>query len=182
MYKAPLSTRSSPLLTSLHFTSKVNNLRVLKFLISLMHCTGCEAVEMWCFGLGTTCQDSPVKGSGERRNQPRGSNAMNYFGANNYELLQGYPPRRYSQYLYIGAATAQAVQQLGYRRTPTDPIFCPHSIQTGSDVQPFSYSETNGGLFSRGYRDRGVNLTTHFYLVPKLRMNGAIPPIACRSS
>jgi len=35
-----------------------------------MRYTGCEAVEMWCFGLGTTCQDNPVKGSGERRNQP----------------------------------------------------------------------------------------------------------------
>ena len=32
------------------------------------------------------------------------------------------------------------------------------------------------GLFHRGYSGRVVKLTTHFHLVPKLRMSGTIPP------
>jgi len=33
------------------------------------------------------------------------------------------------------------------------------------------------GLFPWGYSVRGVKLTTHLYLVSRLRMNGAIPPL-----
>jgi hypothetical protein len=44
-------------------------------------------------------------------------------------------------------------------------------IQTGSGVHPASYAMGTGGSF------RGVKLTTHLHIMPRLRMRGAIPPL-----
>jgi hypothetical protein len=38
------------------------------------------------------------------------------------------------------------------------------------------------GLFPRGFSGRGVKLTTHLHLVPRLRLHGVIPPLTFTSS
>jgi hypothetical protein len=45
--------------------------------------------------------------------------------------------------------------------------------QTGSEIYPASYSSTE--VLSRRKIGRGFKLTTHLYLVPRLRMNGTVP-------
>jgi hypothetical protein len=53
-------------------------------------------------------------------------------------------------------------------------IFCLlRSVQTGCG--PHTASSVGTGVLSRGYSGRGVKLTTHFYLIPRLRMSGAVP-------
>jgi hypothetical protein len=47
-----------------------------------------------------------------------------------------------------------------------------HHVQTGSGVHPASYPMDTGGSFSRG-----VELTTHLHLEPRLRMRGATHPL-----
>ena len=48
------------------------------------------------------------------------------------------------------------------------------NVQTSSGAQPASYS-TRNRVLSRKKSVRGVMLTTHFHLAPRLRMGGAIP-------
>ena len=50
------------------------------------------------------------------------------------------------------------------------------NVQTASGAHPALYS-MGSGVLSRGYSGRGVKLTTHLHLVPRLRMSGAIPLI-----
>jgi hypothetical protein len=57
-----------------------------------------------------------------------------------------------------------------------------HRIQTGSGAYPASYPVGTGGSFPEGKTARGVELTTHFHLVPRSRMRGAIPPHSHTSS
>jgi hypothetical protein len=52
-----------------------------------------------------------------------------------------------------------------------------HRIQTRSGTHPASYPMGTGGLFPRVQSGRGVKLTTHLHLVPRLRMREAIPPL-----
>jgi hypothetical protein len=51
-----------------------------------------------------------------------------------------------------------------------------HRVQTGSGAHPASYPTGTRGL-SLGYSGRGMNLTTHFHLVPKSRMRGVTSPL-----
>jgi hypothetical protein len=48
-----------------------------------------------------------------------------------------------------------------------------HRVQTSSGAHPASYPMGNLGFYPKG-RGRGVNLTIHLHLVPRLRMQGAI--------
>jgi hypothetical protein len=45
---------------------------------------------------------------------------------------------------------------------------------TWPGVQPASYSMGTVGFFTRRYSGQGVKVTTHFHLVPKLRMSGVV--------
>jgi hypothetical protein len=54
-------------------------------------------------------------------------------------------------------------------------FFLLHRVQTGSGAHPASYSVGTRDSFPGGKNGRGVKLTTHL-LVPRSRMNGAIPP------
>jgi len=56
------------------------------------------------------------------------------------------------------------------------------SVQTDSRAHPLSYSANNGGSYSGRFRGRGVKLTTHIHLVPKLRMSTAIRLLSHTSS
>jgi hypothetical protein len=52
-------------------------------------------------------------------------------------------------------------------------IFCLlQSVQTGSG--PHTVSSVGTGVLSRGYSGRDVKLTTHFHLIPWLRMSGTV--------
>jgi hypothetical protein len=51
-----------------------------------------------------------------------------------------------------------------------------HRVQTGSGAHPASYPTGTGGSFP-GVKRRGVKLTTHLHLVPRLRMRGDIYPL-----
>jgi len=47
-------------------------------------------------------------------------------------------------------------------------------MQTGSGAHPASYSMGTKKVLSHGPCNRGVKLTTHLHLVPRLRIGGAI--------
>jgi hypothetical protein len=53
------------------------------------------------------------------------------------------------------------------------------NVQTALGIHPASYSldTGGGGDFPRGYSGRGMKLTTHLCLMPKLRMRGAMSPL-----
>jgi hypothetical protein len=48
---------------------------------------------------------------------------------------------------------------------------------TWPGAHPASYSMSTVGFFSRRYSGQDVQVTTHFHLVPKLRMSGVVLPI-----
>jgi hypothetical protein len=52
-----------------------------------------------------------------------------------------------------------------------------HIDHIGSEAHTASYGMGSGDLF-RGKATRGVKFTTHVHLSPRLRMNGAIPPVS----
>jgi len=52
--------------------------------------------------------------------------------------------------------------------------YFPHPVQTDPGAHPASYTMGTGSL-SRGQNGRGVALTIHIHLVPKLRKSRAIP-------
>jgi hypothetical protein len=52
-----------------------------------------------------------------------------------------------------------------------------HCVQTGSWGPPSLLSNGYQELFPWGWSGRGVKLTTHFHLVPRSRIRGAIPPL-----
>jgi hypothetical protein len=49
-------------------------------------------------------------------------------------------------------------------------FFLFHSVQIGSGAHPVSNPIEIGVSFSRGQRSRGVNLTTHLHIVPRIKM------------
>jgi len=51
-----------------------------------------------------------------------------------------------------------------------------HLIQTGSGAHSASCPRGTSNFLPKSYRGRGVKLITHFRLVPRLRMRGAILP------
>jgi hypothetical protein len=55
--------------------------------------------------------------------------------------------------------------------------FSLHRVQNGSGAQPASYPMGTGALSLR-LSGRGVKLSTHLYLVPMLRVRGAVPPFS----
>jgi hypothetical protein len=57
-----------------------------------------------------------------------------------------------------------------------------HSVQTSSVAYPASYPMANGSFFLGDKAARGLNLTTHLYLVPRIRTRGAVPPLPHTSS
>jgi hypothetical protein len=58
-------------------------------------------------------------------------------------------------------------------------IFLPvrHRVQTGSQAHTASFQKGTRVSFSWGQNDRGVKLTTHLLLVPRLGSCGVIPPL-----
>jgi hypothetical protein len=54
-----------------------------------------------------------------------------------------------------------------------------HRVQTGSVAYPASWPKGAGNL-SPGLSGRGVKFTTQLYLVPRLRLRGAIRPLPIR--
>jgi hypothetical protein len=82
------------------------------------------------------------------------------------------------------AGVALSVQWLGRglddQNSTTDRgrevFFClRHRLQTGSGVHTV-FHQVGTMSFPQVYSGRGVNLTTHLHLVPKLRMRATIPP------
>jgi len=51
----------------------------------------------------------------------------------------------------------------------------PQSVQTGARAHPASYSR-KGPYFLKDTGSIGVTLTSHFFVVPTIRMTGAITP------
>jgi hypothetical protein len=51
-----------------------------------------------------------------------------------------------------------------------------HGFQIGNVVLPAFYAVGVGDSFSRVYSGWGVNPSSHFYMMPDLRMRGAVPP------
>jgi hypothetical protein len=120
-----------------------------------MHETGREGVAMWCGGVGTTCQDSPVARSFERRNKPQSSNARNLFRSTvtisfTRTMLRGGIQTTYM----LGPRQLSRYYNYDTDERPTDAIIFPHRTQTGSGAHPVSYSETNGTLSAEVKRSR----------------------------
>ena len=99
-------------------------------------------------------------------------------------LTHNYSVSIFFTHLYLGyktyISTEVAVTRLRAGRSgvripaQTTDLSHLHMVQTNSGVHSASYSIRNG-VVSRGQSSQGVKLTTHFRLVPRLRMRGAIP-------
>jgi hypothetical protein len=57
-----------------------------------------------------------------------------------------------------------------------------HHIQTGSGSRPACYQMGTDGSFPEGKEAGGVKLTSHLHLVLRLRMCGAVLPLAHRDN
>jgi hypothetical protein len=55
-----------------------------------------------------------------------------------------------------------------------------HRVLTGSEANPASYPMRTVAAFSGSKSGRCMKLTTHFHLVPQLRMSGAMPSLTIR--
>jgi hypothetical protein len=72
-------------------------------------------------------------------------------------------------------SVVSVVIRLRAGRSGVHNLFYKH-FQTDSEAQAASHSSGNWGLLRRRLSGWGVNLTTHLHLLPRLGMNGAIPP------
>jgi len=86
---------------------------------------------------------------------------------------------------FLGAGEAQSVHRLSYgldergsiSEGGNDGIFSLHPVRTSSGSHPASYPNGDRVLLPRVKSNRGMKLTTHLHLLPKLRIRGVIPPL-----